>query len=325
MTGNFSNVISGCWHISYEDTSRHEEEVYINYELVNGEKLKIEDLFVKDMDFNTLIRKILYKIIDNGTLGRKTYYDKEKQAWMSKYYLEEGTFTEYVPNRTEEYSNKIMKKFMGEKEKAFYFSPTRIYIELDDEDSLFKYAYYNFKDIANEVTIYNKYLTQESIYEYQNIGKKEIWTCSQLPYDCYTEYGFAAENLYYEISKEEYGYDAISEGDERFQNYQDLKKKLTNKAIKSAQEKVEEYKKIAINNPEEFYILYLRYEVKSGVSLNTRFDYSNENEIPDSEKTISEKIYEFVTTTNITNKQRVMEELINCYRYYKYRYGKCSF
>lgn len=314
MTGNFSNVISGLWHISYEDTSKHEEEVYINYELVNGKRLKLEDFFIKDMDFNTLIRKMVYKEIARGAhegeMYSGMYYDKEKQAWMMEYYGEIGEngvferFVEAAPLRTEEYLNKVMKRFMKEKEKDFYFSPTKICIKLDDEgyynyNYIYKNAYYYYlKDIANEVTIYYKYLTNESIYESQNIGAKDIWTCSE-PARNYVEYGFATENLYYEIDYLNY-FSYVY-----YEKYENLIEKVRNKTIKAAQEKVEEYKKIAADNPEKFHIMHLWCVL-----------LDSESDLKKSENDLLAKTTEYITTTDITNKQKVMDYLLDCYRYY---------
>ena len=83
--------------------------------------------------------------------------------------------------------------------------------------------------------------------------------------------------------------------------------------IKSAKEKVEEYKKIAIANPKKFYILYLNYSITGSDNLYTKLASANQNELDilklakktseNSERTISTRIYEYITTTNITNKK----------------------
>lgn len=315
IIGNFSNVISGYWHVRYEDTSEHEEEVYINYELVNGERLKLEDFFIKDMDFNTLIRKMVYKEIARH---EPYYYDKEKQTWIDYIglgYAESPEYVEYDSDRDEEYLNKIMKRFMKENEKDFYFSPTQIHIKLDDNDyydgvgCIYHYNYYYYlKDIANEVTIYDKYLTKESIYESQDIGTKNIWTCS-IPTELCVEYGFAAENLYYEIASSYYYH---------YAGYESLIGKILNKAVKVAQEKVEEYKKIASDNPEKFHIVYLRCELDFDDDLYMKI--GSDEELTKSEKTVLAKTTEYITTTGITNKKKVMDYLLDCYRYYNLDY-----
>lgn len=301
ITGNFSNVLSGYCDIYYEDDKNNNENITINYELVNGERLKLEDLFVKDMDFNTLIRKMVYKEIERSTFGGENsssiYYDKKNQTWLREYYdyeEDKEKIIEDEPYITENDLNKIMREFINDKEKNYYFSPTKLNVDLDYNDYIIL-SYYYFKDIANEVTIYDKYLTKESIYESQDIGIKNLWTCSKtLPYIEYIEYGFSTENLYYEINNSINSYGNTHEGDENYQNFQ---KKITNQVIKSAKEKVEAYKKIAINNPEKFYILYLNCSV-----------YGSDNLCTD--------IYEYVTTTDITNKPKVMDYLLDCYRYY---------
>ena len=223
---------------------------------------------------------------------------------------------ECVPDITEDYLNEIMKKFMKE-EKNFYYSPTGICIVLDRGT-----CYCYFKDIANEVTIYDKYLTKESIYESQDIGMKNLWTCYEMPdygEKKYIEYGLANENLYYEISDAHDSYDTLKDDE----NYQNFKNKITNHVIKSAKEKIEEYKKIAKENPQKFYILYLDYSITGNDDLYTKLASASQNKFDilklakkTSAKTISTKISEYVTTTDIINKQEVMEYLLDCYRYH---------
>ena len=332
ITSNFSNVLSGYCDIHYDDDKNNNESIAINYELVNGERLKFEDLFVKDMDFNTLIRKMVYKEIERSTFGGENsssiYYDKKNQTWLREYYdyeEDKEKIIEDEPYVTENDLNKIMKEFINDKEKNYYFSPTKLNVDLDYNDYSIL-SYYYLKDIANEVTIYDKYLTKESIYESQDIGMKNLWTCSKIPdgygEEKHTEYGYATENLYYEIDNNFYSYDTHEDDEE----YQSFEKKITNYVIKLAEEKVEEYNKIAKENPKKFYILYLNYSITGSDDLYTKLAFANQNELDilkiakktseNPERTISTRISEYITTTNITNKQKVMEYLIDCYRYY---------
>lgn len=313
ITGNFSNVLSGYCDINYEDDKNNNESIAINYELINGERLKLEDLFVKDMDFNTLIRKMVYKEMERNALGREAvsavYYDKKTQKWLREYYdyeEDKEKIIEDEPYITENDLNKMMKEFINDKEKNFYFSPTKLNVDLDlDYDDYSINPYYYFKDIANEVTIYDKYLTKESIYESQNIGAKNLWTCSpalggvygELSNEGCNEYGFANENLYYEISKymDLWYNDKVGE-------YTDLKTKMRDLSKQFVEEKIEEYRKVAVNNPNKFYVIYL--------GLNWAEKSQN-----DDKKNISLEIVERVITSTVNEKQMIMDALIGTYRY----------
>lgn len=305
ITGNFSNVLSGYCNISYQ---YNYEDIALNYELVNGERLKLEDLFVKDMDINTLIRKMVYKEMARHTFGGESvsdiYYDEKTQAWLREYYDYEEYKTKIIEDEayvTENDLNKMMKEFMKKEEKIFYYSPTKIYIKLDDDHDY----YYYIKDIADEITIYDKYLTKESIYESQDIGMKNLWTCSsalgglygELSNEWHNEYGFANENLYYEISKSTY----LRYGN-KAEEYTDLKTKMRDLNKQFVEEKIEEYRKVAVNNPNKFYVIYL--------GLNWAEKSQN-----DDKKNISLEIVERVITSTVNEKQMIMDALIGAYRY----------
>ena len=67
---------------------------------------------------------------------------------------------------------KYSKNFLANKNRIFYFSPFEIVIRANGYTCL-----YYLKDIADSVVIYNKYLTENSIFEKDNIGAKSIITC----------------------------------------------------------------------------------------------------------------------------------------------------
>ncbi len=62
----------------------------MNYELINGNRLKFEDLFVKDADTQTVLRKIFYN--KNNDPERydvdidSVYFDKVNNCWVKRYY-----------------------------------------------------------------------------------------------------------------------------------------------------------------------------------------------------------------------------------------------
>lgn len=299
--GSFSNVISYTWHISYKVANESKSEnICLNYELVTGERLKFEDLFIENADIQSIVRKMLYRVVASGALGgegrSEVYYDEEKNKWMVVDYWygenDEEMPIEYIPSITEDDISEKISAFMNTQEKNFYFTPTKIYIMFNED----YYTYYlYFKDIADDVVIYDKYVSDESLYETNDIGLKNLWTCSEPLSRFYMNYGFLEENLYYDINVENNNYIETT----GYPFKKSLRKIRTN-LIEDNKNKLEKYRKIAKENPDKFFIL----------GINSYADV-NENNI-----LLFTRINEYLTTTDISYKKDVMDELLGSYRYY---------
>ena len=310
---NFSNVISFYGELKYEiNGEEFWKKLTFNYELINGERLKFEDLFKKDTDLHSIVRQILYRSasknveIGPGEMGSTdVYYDQKDGKWKYKewkwneYGDDNEVEIEYVPPLSEYDINKMIKSFMSKDEKEFYFSPTQLYLVMNENT----YSYYIYlKDIADEVVIYDKYATEESLYEISNIGRKNIWTCAERIYSDYIDYGFAEDNLYYEVICRN-DYDSSYESE--FQIKTSIEK-LSKDAIEVSRVKIEEYKKIAKENSDKFYILYINIPTNyKFFSVGEKHDYL-----------ISSGINEYLTSTDISYKEKVMDDLLESYRYY---------
>lgn len=307
---NFSNVISISWSINYhkENYEYKTENVTLNYELINGERLNFEDLFVKDVDLYSIVRRAFYRAVSRDVevayseiACSDVYYDKESNEWKFEYteYNENtGDYVaerEYIPSLTEYDINKKINIFMNEEEKSFCFTPARVYIGE-------AYSKYNieFKDIADEVVIYDKYLTKESLYEISNIGLKNLWTCAGANTQNikYQNYGFAEDNLFYEITMNAFQVN-------RSVNYpfKDSINKLQEKVIELSKDKIESYRKIARENPDKFYVLLIR--------PSAGYDDSKEISF-----LISTDISESMASVDISYKKEIVDKIIECYRYY---------
>ncbi len=301
----FSNVWSYKYTIIYYlEDKKEEEKIYFNYELVNGEKLNFEDLFTTNADIISIIRRAFYRTMsENSTedIGN-IYFDKEKNIWMIQlnkydYEIEDNVnvYEEYTPSINEYDINKKINNFINSEKQEFYFTPSRLYIGND-------YDCIEFKDIANEVVIYDKYLTDENLYENNNIGNKKLWTCATVgiyQYDnTYQEYGFAEDNLFYEIRMLP-DYDADS-----YYPFKDAIEKINEKAIEPIKSKLEEYKKIAKENKDKFYLLLLENSINYSTSEDIHY-------------LISVNINEFIfPPVNISEKEGMIDKIIECYRYY---------
>lgn len=310
---NFSNVISFYGGLKYEiNGEEFWEMLTFNYELISGERLKFEDLLKKDTDLHSIVRQILYRSasknveIGPGEMGTTdVYYDQKDGKWKYKewkwneYGDDNEVEIEYVPPLSEYDINKMIKSFMSKDEKEFYFSPTKLYLVMNENT----YSYYIYlKDIADEVVIYDKYATEESLYKLSDIGRKNIWTCAERLNSDYIDYGFAEDNLYYEVISRNY-YDSSYEGDFKFKRSLE---KLSKDAIEVSRVKIEEYKKIARENSDKFYILYINIP-----TINRFFSAEEKHNY-----LISSDINEYLTSTDISYKEKVMDDLLESYRYH---------
>lgn len=315
---NFANVISIYFSLSYEENGKNKSEhIFLNYELINGERLEFEDLFVKNIDMHQLLRKAFYKVLAsneiNASFWSDTYYDKETESWKIDIYEgydeqnETAIFreTDYIPELTEHEVNKLLQAFLNKEEKVFYFSPTTIHIKVNDNEeySYDRYVRIDFIDISNDVVIYDRYLTEKSLYEDSNIGIKGLWTCTYFDLAEYYNCGFATDNLYYEILLD-HQYKPSS--DYPFAESIEI---LKERDLEKANKMLEEYKQIAKNNKDKFYIATIEPRVS--------YYYNQFSENSKNEKyynLISNSIGSYLGYVNIGCKEEIMKDVVECAR-----------
>lgn len=227
---NFSNVIS----IHYiAETNGHSDSLYFNYNLVTGDRLKFEDLFVKDTDIIGIVRKAFLERISNTN------------------YWENVIEGDYIASFDENELYKIVKGFMDEEEKEFMFSPSTIYIYFKNYGANVKLI-----DIADTISIYTKYLTDESIYERNDIGRKNIFTLVETNYDIFKniEYGYLENNMWYDVT-----FGGLYLPDETISEDKLMKYELLeNKIFNDTRSKIEEIRIKAQNNPDKFYMIFTK-------------------------------------------------------------------
>lgn len=303
IKSNFANVISLSVDFGYLLNDKYNHEyICLNYELINGENLKFEDLFVQNVDLNNIVRRILYRTVTQEEAWNFDVYDiefdKEKSEWTAMTWkLDENGdgYDErdiYIPKFNEYEIYKTMNKFMKSDDKQFSFTPAELELKIDNGEHTHSIK---FLDIAEDVVIYDKYLTKGSIFENENIGMKNIFTCSvpQNSDNRFLEYGFATENLFYEISE---GHMFIEPG----YTFEKSLNTLKNQALTESRNIIEKYKQIAENNPDKFYIL----------SLNQQPEANNDTNIV--QISLSEKI----GYISIENKEKVIADIKDSFRYH---------
>lgn len=217
VDSNFSNVISISVFYGSDDEYG---QVYLNYNLVNGEKIDFEELFHEDTDTLEIVRNAFYEAM--------ILYQMSGDVNENEYY-------------------KIVKSYTESEDKQFAFTPSKIYLYYKDTT-----ASVRMMDIPEEISIYSRYLTEESLYEKDNIGKKEIMTGVAIPYEAFSlfEFGYLHDNCWYDItSVKEYIGEAFPA--EKFVKYEQFKTEKYDEIYAQ----IEVYGKDAQEHPENFYII----------------------------------------------------------------------
>jgi len=217
LNANFANVLSVSIYLGSDEESKQE---YLNYNLVDGEKIRFEELFRENTDTLGIIREAFHESL---VLSQMTGEISENEFY------------------------KVVKSFSEEEDKKFVFTPSKVYLYQNEH-----VASVRMEDIADEVIIYSRYLTEDSLYETNNIGMKEIMTCVTIPdeaFDC-IDFGYLHENCWFDITvMKEYVGESVSKDD--LAKYRMFKKDRYDEFY----EKIEQYGQEALNNPDKFYII----------------------------------------------------------------------
>lgn len=178
VNANFANVISvsGNIAITLKEKNKdgwpvYENETFnLNLKLKDGEELEFEELFTTDADILEIVKDEIY----------------EDLVWISKWEgLSENSWEQLVTEVDERELRNRLNQFITQKEKDFWFTPKMIIVS--SEDSILSI---DMEKCYEDIAIYNRFLEEESLYEDDTIGKKDIVTLA-----IYHNYG-----VVYEIS-----------------------------------------------------------------------------------------------------------------------------
>lgn len=242
LCASFSNVLSIGFYagdVEYNYTNR-----YLNFNLNDGSLLRVEDLFGVQADLLGLVRSGFYENL--------TTYNLQDQYWE----------TAQSPDENELY--KVVTNYMGQGEKKFFFTPTQIYFCYGDDYT----ASVDMAEHAEDITVYHKFLSEESLFERDDIGYKDIFTCVDIPeaHDV-REFGFAAENFWYD-----FGFDGIYLVDGVPQDAVDGINAYAAQCLDDMRSEIEEIRLEAEANPDTMFI----YMANPSVQPQIRTDYSDE-------------------------------------------------
>lgn len=304
VEANFSNVVSlhfDIYKITYgEQYAEGMKTFYFNYNLVTGEKIEFEDIFVEEADILEVVRDAF-----RTTIQEDDYYENEQMAPI---------IGEYIALYDENELYKAVKGFMEEEEKVFYFGSTFLYFKFGKIS-----RYVKLKKIADKVSIYDKYVTEESIFERDDIGRKNIINIATNSYDNFdiVDYGYIGDNLWYDIT----AYSYVNMDDEKVEEKKRVEDYIQ-KRINVAYEKLEEHKETVKSNQDTFYIFFVSFNL----SASYEWDYDDNGEGVKKYSGIARSTFEIETyempIEMFNNKYKI--ELMNAYRYLYYGYTGMS-
>lgn len=176
VQANFANALSiGFFSADGEYRARQD---YLNINLNDGSLFALSDLFCAGADIQTPVRAGFYETL--------TRYNLSPDYW------EELS----APDEDELY--RVVRNYLAG-EQRFSFSPSEIYLHYADYT-----ATVPMMDYAEDIAIYHRFLSEESLFERDDIGYKNIFTCAEMP-EGHTRRAFAmvGDNLWYDVALEE--------------------------------------------------------------------------------------------------------------------------
>ena len=265
IEANFSNITSAIVNIKYmqKDDSENDQHVYLNYELVNGNRLKLSDLLKKDTEITDIVREYLYNNNMNHYFDTSDiYYDRENDIWRSDVWSWE------YGNEPEQKINKTMLKFEKSNQKNEFFIlsyeefvPDRSHISevyIIPEIIIPGIAYLNVGELPGKVTAFKKYLTSESLYKDDTIAEKNKISNMLKTIVDKKNSDLVTDNFYYKRAEtffdDRFVSDICENGIAKYSTKDNLKK-VDDKYIEWFFDEVEKCKEIALKDPNNFYAI----------------------------------------------------------------------
>lgn len=188
VTGNFSNILSvQIW-------SNKSQLTTINVDLSTGEDIPFEKVFISSASINSMLAEGLYETL----------------AWNDAVQvMDEDENMDMTKVDTSQYEDKFLKlihNYNNQKDSIKYsIYPSEIVINEIIDKEIMEYEQVppaisiNLVKHINEVAIYKRYLTSESIFEDPSVGLKNIIVLTN-PKDAgnVIEYGKIANNVFVE-------------------------------------------------------------------------------------------------------------------------------
>ena len=164
VTANFSNILSITFCGSKAGSNyRNEENIhkYLNYDLTTGNKIELEDLFLPGTDIDMYVKNIMYEneLYEKFPEKSDSFDTDYWQSGESQYVLDEIDETDFI-KKYETYKNS---------DKDFYITENGINITYSEEVNAGD-VYIKYEDCLDDLAVYTKFMTEESIFEKDDIG-----------------------------------------------------------------------------------------------------------------------------------------------------------
>lgn len=235
VTANFSNVLSvivSC----YDGRGDTQNEIHLNIDLSTGNEIPFEEIFVSSAPIKSILAEGMYKTLAWETKGKNT----NEENWEDDYDISKADISDF-----EDKSIILAKKYEKEKGKikySLYFDKIIVYDLLngitDKEDRTITI---DFVDHLEDIAIYKRFLTEDSLFENSDIGLKNIIVCeypkvygiqdviNEIPLNI----GFISDNVYMEDFFECYISDTNNNTKNKITKYlqdfsNDTKKRISN-------------------------------------------------------------------------------------------------
>lgn len=207
VMSSFSNVLSvGMNNVSESGIG---DRVFLNIDLTTGEDIPFEKIFVSSAPINSILTEGLYKTLAWDFKNQNT----NQENWEDVFDLSKYDISDF-----ETKSLLLAKRYEKNKGNIHYLLGFRGVYIYDMLDGLTAIPYNNvisidFVDHIEDVAIFKRYVTSESIFEKNDIGMKNIIVCeyptSYVTSDVYQaislNYGLISNNVFIEDYLESYG------------------------------------------------------------------------------------------------------------------------
>lgn len=289
VNANYSNILSVTFYGSKSDSNYVPQiniEKFLNYDLTTGNNIKLEDLFLPGTDIDLYAQNDIYKQKLHDSFSKKNIFFNP-DYWQSgelQYVLDEVDEIDFI---------KQYNKYKNSK-KDFYLTTTGIGISYS-KDGNYGDVYIKYMDCLDNLVVYTKFLTKESIFERDDIGLKDLYVCSSVV-DQNDQSVYLIKDLATNLRIDTRINVWTSEEYNELEFFKNTLAKLKAELI----EKKEEYIKIANENKDKYYFVGIVYDINRYYPKTLLSSYGEEKDIEEDkfivyeqEKTYSVSMQDF--------------------------------
>lgn len=212
----------------------------LNYDLNTGEQIKIENIFTSDAPIEDILRKSSYYNFVSCTIEDNLVGD--------------SVIADYGDIEDEILS--IINLYKNGKIKEYIYTPQYInlYYEKNKCITIFMEDYYDY------IAIYNRYLKEESLFQKDDIGIKNIYNLSNRYNDIFYYQNYQKEDNYFIDISIDFQSDFADE----------FAKKLVQEKINAIEKEIENVRQKVKENQNNFYILNYYINIYTGEEWSTK-------------------------------------------------------